>query len=292
MSHFKLLVISAEPEEVAALLQPFHEFECTGVNDQYVQEIDCTEEKRKEYESNKSEGQSFLDYLAEEGFAMVEPGYTPELEGDGKYAYVLLDASGEVEKAIDRTNPNAKWDYWTVGGRYSGGLLGQSQLRRADLNLDAARAAAVAERKARIDAVITASRLPAETVYRVLPLRTGLNAEWQALPEPKPRGQAYFEWASAKGGDYAICAQLEGRVPAFGMPDLGQAASVEEWIAAAPPVLTYAMLKDGKWEARGKMGWFDVSDDKISQEAWDAYVLETVTALPPDALLTVIDCHI
>lgn len=33
------------------LLQPFHEFECTGTNDQYVQDIDVTDEKREEFAS-------------------------------------------------------------------------------------------------------------------------------------------------------------------------------------------------------------------------------------------------
>jgi len=48
MSHFAVLVIGDNHEE---LLAPFHEFECTGNNDQYVQEFDKTEEVRKEYNS-------------------------------------------------------------------------------------------------------------------------------------------------------------------------------------------------------------------------------------------------
>lgn len=46
MSHFTCLVIG---QDIEKLLQPFHEFECTGINDQYVQDIDVTEEKREEY---------------------------------------------------------------------------------------------------------------------------------------------------------------------------------------------------------------------------------------------------
>jgi hypothetical protein len=47
MSHFSVLVIGGNVEEQ---LQPFHEFECTGTDDQYVQEIDQTEEARKNFE--------------------------------------------------------------------------------------------------------------------------------------------------------------------------------------------------------------------------------------------------
>ena len=47
MSHFAVLVIGAHPEQQLA---PFHEFECTGKNDQYVQDTDVTDEYRKDYE--------------------------------------------------------------------------------------------------------------------------------------------------------------------------------------------------------------------------------------------------
>ncbi|HFW4796117.1 TPA: hypothetical protein ACIBS5_001433 [Salmonella enterica subsp. diarizonae serovar 60-67:z35:-] len=43
MSHFNVLVIGNNPEEALA---PYHEFECTEVDDQYIREIDITEEIR------------------------------------------------------------------------------------------------------------------------------------------------------------------------------------------------------------------------------------------------------
>ena len=33
-------------------LQPFHEFECTGTNDEFVQNVDLTDELRKKYEDD------------------------------------------------------------------------------------------------------------------------------------------------------------------------------------------------------------------------------------------------
>ena len=32
----------------------------------------------------------------------------------------MVDASGEVIKIVDRTNPNKKWDWYQVGGRWTG----------------------------------------------------------------------------------------------------------------------------------------------------------------------------
>jgi hypothetical protein len=51
MSHFTVIVIGPNPE---AQLAPYHEFECTGENDEYVQDIDVTEQSRKRYEESFS----------------------------------------------------------------------------------------------------------------------------------------------------------------------------------------------------------------------------------------------
>jgi hypothetical protein len=39
MSHFTTLVIG---DDVESALAPYHEYECTGVNDQYVVDVDMT----------------------------------------------------------------------------------------------------------------------------------------------------------------------------------------------------------------------------------------------------------
>jgi hypothetical protein len=50
MSHFTVMVAG---EDVDVLLAPYHEFECTGEDNQYVQDIDQTEEARQEYADHK-----------------------------------------------------------------------------------------------------------------------------------------------------------------------------------------------------------------------------------------------
>lgn len=50
MSHFAVAVFFEENgKTVEELLQPYHEFECDGTNDEFVIEKDVTEELRKEY---------------------------------------------------------------------------------------------------------------------------------------------------------------------------------------------------------------------------------------------------
>lgn len=55
MSHFAVLVVTKDASIAAlkAALQPFHEFECTGIDDVYVADIDKTEEERTSYQSQK-----------------------------------------------------------------------------------------------------------------------------------------------------------------------------------------------------------------------------------------------
>ena len=49
MSHYAVLVVG---EDIDGQMAPYHEFECTGEDDQYVQDIDVTEKARLEYEKD------------------------------------------------------------------------------------------------------------------------------------------------------------------------------------------------------------------------------------------------
>lgn len=206
MSHFSVLVVGGD---VDAQLAPYHEFECTGMDNEYVQEIDRTEEARQIYAEDrtqaardpqgelhaffdehgewvpglsKSVGDGPLDagrrtYFVPEGWEQVEVptaqvqsfarfaqsyyGVTPVkrvLEIDRakahKYGYVLLTDGGEVLKLVRRTNPNRKWDWYEVGGRWSNFLLTKDgarcdTARKGDVDLPGMRQAA--GEKARLD---------------------------------------------------------------------------------------------------------------------------------------------
>lgn len=50
-------------------------------------------------------------------------GYMPKGDDDNKYGYTILNELGECTKVIRRTNPNSKYDYYSIGGRWSGLLM-------------------------------------------------------------------------------------------------------------------------------------------------------------------------
>lgn len=128
MSHFAVLVATKtnpadDPAELAALLQPYHEYECTGVKDQYVVQQDITADVRNDWLAIGN-GKTFAEYL--------------DLN---EYTYET-DATGEVVKVTRWTNPNDKWDWWEVGGRYSNRLVSLAgdtadSLRRDDIDFSA-----------------------------------------------------------------------------------------------------------------------------------------------------------
>ena len=66
MSHFTVMVITDEkPDEakLSAILMPYHEFECTGYDNEYVQDIKKDPEQYKEEFEKYGEGKTFVEFL-------------------------------------------------------------------------------------------------------------------------------------------------------------------------------------------------------------------------------------
>lgn len=114
MTHFVGLVVAETEAELAALLQPFHEYECTGIEDEFVVDHDDTEENRADYVKH-DEGRDFLEWVQDWTGREV----TRNLDGPFGRSVIVLDDESEVVKTICYTNPNNKWDWWVVGGRWS-----------------------------------------------------------------------------------------------------------------------------------------------------------------------------
>lgn len=119
MSHFTVLVTGSNPEES---LSPYHEFECTGLNDKYVQDVDITQDIIKEGtdENGVFDLKNGLSYHGlEDSIVSKESDIELEDDGDHKYGYAVVK-DGKLVKAVNRTNPNSKWDWYTIGGRWTG----------------------------------------------------------------------------------------------------------------------------------------------------------------------------
>jgi hypothetical protein len=272
MSHFTVIVIGPDHE---AQLQPFHEFECTGENDQYVVDVDVTEESKKEG----------LGYHGLEDCIVMDEKDV-DREGTHKFGYALVDCDGNLIKAVNRTNPNNKWDWYQVGGRWSGFFLLKDgtvsdSCRFGDIDFEGMRNQAEKKARARYAQFHeVVGDAPQPDTFEVVQARNtdrddACKEYWQQ-PAMK-RLQDSREFAFISGDE----------VTSF----YGPVESIVESVRMNACV-PFAVLKDGVWHERGEMGWFAFVSDEKPREAWAAQVNQIFQGLPADTLLTSVDCHI
>ena len=58
------------------------------------------------------------------------------------------------------------------------------------------------------------------------------------------------------------------------------------------PCWPFALLREDGWQSRGSMGWFGISTKDMEERAWRDTVQTFLDAVPMDAMLVVVDCHI
>lgn len=269
MSHFTVLVIGENPEEQLA---PYHEFECTGINDQYVQDIDVTEEVR-------AEG---LDYHGLED-RVVEDESQVDKSDTHKYGYAVVK-DGVIVKAVNRTNPNKKWDGYMLGGRFSGHLILKDG------------SAANTARKGEVDFWLmreNAAQEAAQTWDKFHGVLAGRD-----LPKWSEIREKHGEDIDAARKEYHSHPVIKDIHAAefyflFDGPEKYM-VSRDEYMQNARnnAVSTFAVIKDGNWYERGKMGWRACVSDEKPKEEWNREFAQLLDGLPDDTLLSVWDCHI
>lgn len=316
MSHFCVLVIGPEPEQQLA---PYHEFECTGEDNQYVQDIDQTDEVLAEYETRGADyrDDDFPTWVGKwHGKAVVPEGEEPDLGGKHKYGYVRLVKSEQFPlgrwTVIDRTNPDAKWDWYQIGGRWTGyfkmrahvtaGALGQPGIQTMEPGYKPP-AADRADQCFKADIDIEGMRNEA-----------GQEAatnwdDYHALVDPHPpivpwpefqkrvdareitAEQARTEY-HAQPGIQALNKDPQHR---FIWGDNACYAGTRERcieLARNRALTPFAVVKDSQWFEKGSMGWWGCVSDEKDQDAWNAEFAKLIDGLPDDTLFTLVDCHI
>lgn len=375
MSHFSVLVIGSNVEEQ---LTPYHEFECTGHNDQYVQDIDITEETIQEFneatrtvlvspdgeffskydnqfyrepteeeketledtagsfgssssglpystkdwgngeletkiryvpdgwekvEKPLSELESFAEWLEGwHGYQVIDNKSQPDTEGDHKYGYAVINENGKPTKIIQRTNPNAKWDWYSIGGRWSGmlklkpgatgehGEPGLGALLSGNTQQNPEYVDAAYKRDIDIQAMWDEAANKAAEIYDKVHKAAGQN--WESFEIMCKKFATVEEAREAYHKQPALKAIKEADLHMFfGFDEF--LAPREQYIQEARDSVlsTYAIVMDGEWYAKGEMGWFGMSDDNITQEEWNKKVHDLLAELPDDTLLTIVDCH-
>lgn len=221
-------------------------------------------------------------------------------------------------------NPDGKWDWYEVGGRWAGffrvkpgivptppnfswGWDEQDKAKYVGTHTDRAR-------KGDIDFEF----MHAEAYWEA-------DAQWvayDALRQAHPAYRSFADiFATLQAEAVAIDGDLEGdrlaqcrhqaRV-AYGEQPRVQACTgvvsapflqdIDEYFGtdraafaartAASMFTPYAVLHDGEWHAQGDMGWFGTSRDIHTADEWRTFVTTLLDKLDDDTVLTIVDCHV
>lgn len=299
MSHFNVLVISEhdlrDKENLEKILLPYHEYECTGI-EEYLEDVDVTDETKELFERHRDSYNDIVEFAK---------------EWNGASAVTAEDGS---VKFIRRTNPNAKWDWWVVGGRWLGGLLpkdrslsakGQSGafgnkadydggvdiVQKSNLDIEEMRNQAGKEQGELWDKMHAA-------VHDIDKTFTPWGELVAAIPSDAKERNESIEAARITYHAQPIVSVLSksGLLSFFGGDQ-----QIQDYLAGRDTMVekgrngalsAYAVVKDGKWHERGKMGWFGMSSNEISPEEWDKQFAKLIDETPGEHWLALVDCHI
>jgi hypothetical protein len=307
------------------ILQPYHEFECTGIDDEYVKDIDQTEEIRAEFDRRNAEDKksypTFAKFVEDyHGKTAVPYGEQPDLADKHKYGYALLDEAGEVTKVIDRTNPHKTWDWWKIGGRWSGffpvkpesGLKGEAKLVDSyDGNIATRRRTEAAKvnycRISDIDFDAVEQQMDesiAEFKIAWKEYLDGKEFDWHEGPREKALS---IGLVSCKDGSeltkeereeigYKLLPWKQQRtegVTRYDVATLVTDKQIDQLRATWCPIKGYARLDSEGWHAPGRMGWFGCSSDEPEQyKEYASSALDWYKAGNQDDIVFIVDCHI
>lgn len=255
MSHFTVLVIGETPEDQ---LQPFHEYECTGIKDEHVVFVENAE-------------------------------YSDELNG----------------KKGHWTNPNAKWDWYSLGGRWAGFFTVKKDAEVAIQGHHRAKDFAKIHNE-------TVEDLPEIKVDRCL--KRDLDIDRMRLEERMEAIKDYTAFITALGDEplppkwsefTKEFSNINDARTAYhaikGVQNLHGYFMFEDFLTTEDQYVnkrvqevlsTHAILMNGKWYERGEMGWFGIVHDEKESEQWEVEFNKLFDSLPDDTLLSLYDCHI
>ncbi|WP_410735950.1 hypothetical protein [Citrobacter koseri] len=281
MSHFTVLVIGNNPEKALA---PYHEFECTGINDQYIQEVDISEEIRGDIEGQGSIEEAVIYNLGDDSIVSDESEL--DLNDQHKFGYAVV-RNGELIKAVRRTNPNKKWDWYVLGGRWGGFFLHKNGMRVNVLRKGELDIAGMVSDKAILAKREYESFSSAISGHEFPRTWSSVREELNSDGIEKAREVYHAQPAIKALKDCGIDRVFGCTVEYFGNNE-------QDFVTrqANSALSAYAIIHENTWIAKGEMGWFGMSDDDLTQDEWNDKVSELIASLPDDTLLSLFDCHI
>jgi hypothetical protein len=297
MSHFCVVVIGDKWQEQLA---PYHEFESTGVINKFICDVDITDEffhqveKEKKHQENDP-FQYTLDYYEYPVVSRIED---VDRENEHKWGFVVI-SDGQVKQVVRRTNPNSKWDWYQLGGRWQGyfklkpgaqGLLGEPGVFETNVKpgyADQARKRDIDWEGMRKEAGDSAAKFW-DSVYAVSP--SGWES-WDSIRNRISDDKLARDTYNNQPGRKALIRSKNSDL--FWVDDsvlVPRNIYISDAENAAG--ISFALVKDGQWIERGEMGRWGQHTDTVVYTVWCTKIRELIDNLDDDVLLSAVDCHI
>lgn len=187
-------------------------------------------------------------------------------------------------------NPNAFWDWYSIGGRWPFQFLVRDTAERIN-----------GERTwGNEDAVCKA---PEGYIWvcgaRKRDIAWDLMKEWE-LQHAKKRFKLLAEtFRSGKAPEGSFWKITEDGVFSFLTQIYFKNESEDAYLrrnGLAPDQRmvpgAYSFLQDGDWHSKGDMGWWGISSNDKKPDAWRQMLADYIDSIPDDHLIVGIDCHI
>ena len=282
MSHFSVLVLGDNVDE---FLAPYDEsiIVAPRVSGEVTQEeknrfievyavykpertYGCTSELQEEENKNLSFDELYSKY----GTDWNDNSWVKQ--ADGKW----------VE--ITTYNPDSKWDWYQIGGRFAGKLLLKEGIKKKE-NPNFSWGWDEEE----IEKVINEPRVDSALMSEIDWNKLHLNQEeydkairfWEMKVEGKEpitkEDKEAIKWDWYKSEYY-----------------VGKYKNKETYAKAVSSFTVWAILDRSGWKEKGEMGWFGMSSETDDEGLeWELNMYDKfIKDLPPNTRLTIVDCHI
>ena len=224
----------------------------------------------------------------------------------------FADRHPETSKIGYWHNPNAKWDWWAIGGRWTGYFPVKSTvkiklgkpgafnnqpkpgradiIKRSDIDMDVvARETREAAEKFfdEYQELLNGKKFDVFDGPRHKAIDLGLLRVEEKTVSPGPN-EVVFPWSEMnvdpKRRDWSDVATVIKDKDAF----------LSEYIDCFCPIISYAALDETGWYAPGEMGWWGVSSDTSAEyiRFCKEFFRRFITAANDDDVIVAVDCHI
>lgn len=298
MSHFSVLVVTKDKptqEILEELLLPFEEV--FDKDSKYVVEIDHTNNLQEEYHSQKIK---YKNVNINENIVKEYKNIPEEDKNEEDFCSNVMSFEDFVnyfygytkkdDKFVTYENPNAKWDWYVVGGRWKDFFVGKDGrnynfLQKKDIDFDTLFK----------EANEKANELW-NKYYNVVGDKK-LKSWNDCLNEIKESNIDYKRedilnlYQSQPNFD--LVDKLSSEIKTFNCPiDFFKGGNKEEFFNKMnfSAIGTYATIHEGKWYEKGRMGWFGMSFDENYN--WESDYLAFIENLDENDWFTIVDCHI